>query len=654
MVRVLIASNGPVFSRSISRMIGPNNYEISRTCSGSEAASILRCGKVDFCFLQDSLPDQNGLEICEELSRNQDAIHVPIIIFSWDDAIKPVAFEKGASGFLKIPCRSDEVFEIAARWSRSILNAGSEPRKDRTPLYAGQDYRSNGDTTTEDDVEDGDSAANEEHEESPVILLVDDSKFIHKSVGQFLRENEYQVLDAYNGVEGVKLTKEHSPSLIISDIDMPEMNGYEMCKKIKEDKDTRHIPILILSSRGDGVDADRGFDAGANDFLTKPVSEDELLSRLAIILSASSGDAQTREKILVVEDSALQRNVICQGLLQQGFQVIDAANGQEGLDLAIEHAPDLVVTDSEMPVMNGRDMTRALKKLEASKDIPILMLTAADTPEARVKGEHAGVSAYLTKPFVADKVVVIVEKLIAERRLRREKQAMQRYLSESAVAAAIDAAETKGDVRDVMRAEEKFVTIFFCDIVGFTPMTEKMEASELINLLNDYFDLVVPIFHKNGGIIDKFIGDAIMAMFVGEDEEGHVASAYNAVLTGLSMIQTLDDFNKERPHTINIRVGINSGPVNMGDIGSRHHRRDYTAIGDHVNIAARLESVADQNSVLISESTKLLIDGMVRVQPVGPIEVKGKSKPISVYNVDAILESESMASGRGPGAEVQR
>jgi class 3 adenylate cyclase len=231
---------------------------------------------------------------------------------------------------------------------------------------------------------------------------------------------------------------------------------------------------------------------------------------------------------------------------------------------------------------------------------------------------------------------------------------MQRYLSESAVAAAVDAAEAKGDVRDVMRAEEKFVTIFFADIVGFTPMTEKMEASELINLLNDYFDLVVPIFHKNGGIIDKFIGDAIMALFVGEDEEGHVESAYSAVLTGLLMIQTLGEFNKERPHTISIRVGINSGPVNMGDIGSRHHRRDYTAIGDHVNIAARLESVADQNSVLISESTNQLIDGMVRVQPVGPIKVKGKSKSISVYNVDAIFESKSMASGRGPGAEVQR
>jgi class 3 adenylate cyclase len=185
-------------------------------------------------------------------------------------------------------------------------------------------------------------------------------------------------------------------------------------------------------------------------------------------------------------------------------------------------------------------------------------------------------------------------------------------------------------------------------------MTEQMEANELIQLLNDYFDAVAPIFKEGGGIIDKFIGDAIMALFIGANEEGHRKSAYNAVSTGLKMIETLGAFNEERPRAINVRVGINSGPVNMGDIGSRYYRRDYTVIGDHVNIAARLESVADHNSVLISESTYQLIDGLVRAQPVGPIEVKGKSERISVYKVEAVLEPDIMAPGRVSGAELQR
>lgn len=652
MVRVLIASNGPLFARSLSRMIGRQQYDIVCTSRGSEARSLLSGGQVDLCFLQDSLPDQNGLDICEEVSRTHDDKPVPIIIFSSNDAVKSTALSKGAAGFLKVPCRADEVSDIAARWSRSIRDAESGSRADRTSSGARDVSKPKDEEAAADAMAAGDSAAAGEIENSPLILLVDDSRFIHKSVGVFLRENGYQVLDVYNGVEGVKLAKERSPNLIISDIDMPEMDGYDMCKVIKEDEVTRHIPILILSSREEGIDVDRGFDAGANDFLTKPVSENELLSRLDLMLSTTSGAARAREKILVVEDSALQRNVIGQGLLQQGFQVISAVNGQEGLELAIEYAPDLIVTDSEMPVMNGRDMTRALKKLEELKDTPVIMLTAADTPEARAKGEHAGVSVYLAKPFVPDKIVVIVEKLIAERRLLREKQAMQRYLSEAAVAAAVDAAESTGDVREIMRAEEKFATIFFSDIVGFTPMTEQMEAHELIKLLNDYFDAVAPIFQASGGTIDKFIGDAIMAVFIGEDEESHGRSAYNAVLTGLKMLQTLEAFNEGRPHAISVRVGINSGPVSMGDIGSRHHRRDYTVIGDHVNIAARLESVADHNSVLISESTYQLIDGLVSVQPVGPIEVKGKSKPISVYKVDAVLEPETMAPGRVPGEEL--
>jgi class 3 adenylate cyclase len=370
------------------------------------------------------------------------------------------------------------------------------------------------------------------------------------------------------------------------------------------------------------------------------------------MLSARSRDAQGREKILVVEDSALQRSVIVQGLSQQGFRVLGAADGQAGLELAIEQVPDLVVTDSEMPVMNGRDMTRELRKVESLKDIPVLMLTAADTPQARAKSEHAGVSAYLAKPFVPDKVVIIAEKLISERRLLRERQAMQQYLSESAVEAAVDAAGSTGDVRKVMRAEQQFVTVLFADIVGFTPMTEQMEPEDLIKLLNEYFDAMAPLFRENGGIIDKFIGDAIMAIFVGSDDEGHSHSAYNAVRTGLKMIQTLETFNAERGDTVNIRVGINSGPVIMGDIGSRFYRRDFTVIGDHVNIAARLESAAEHGTVLISESTYQLVDELVGAQRLGPIEVKGKSEPISVYKVTHILNSSVEALEKSVRREV--
>jgi len=105
-----------------------------------------------------------------------------------------------------------------------------------------------------------------------------------------------------------------------------------------------------------------------------------------------------------------------------------------------------------------------LKKRENLQDIPVLMLTASDSSQDRVKGEHAGVAAFLSKPFVPDKVIVIAEKLIGERRLLRERRAMHHYLSDST-----------GAVSNIMRAEDTFATVFFTDIVGFTPLTERLE-----------------------------------------------------------------------------------------------------------------------------------------------------------------------------------
>jgi len=105
------------------------------------------------------------------------------------------------------------------------------------------------------------------------------------------------LLSAYNGGEGFRLALEHAPDLLISDIDMPVMNGYEMCQRIKESESTRGIPILILSARGAGVDIDRGFDAGANDFLTKTVADNELLSRIEMTLDSALASL-TREVLV--------------------------------------------------------------------------------------------------------------------------------------------------------------------------------------------------------------------------------------------------------------------------------------------------------------------------------------------------------------------
>ena len=600
--RILIASNSKLFSRALTRVVSNDKYEVTTVADGKEVLANIE--NIDLYLLQDSLASVTGLEICQQL-RHSEQKDKPTIIFSHQSKFEAEALEKGASAFLKVPCQSEDLLKLIEQWLE-FATMGAPQKTKLTPATEVEI-----DPSPDDEIQEINTTAEVEKQEAilpqetasqpPCILLVDDSRLIHASVGRIIDENGFKLIHAMDGVEGLEKAIEYIPDLIISDLDMPNMNGYEMCQEIKQRNVTQDIPVVILSTRGTGLDIDKGFDVGANDFLTKPVDEAELISRINLTLG-SQGESSLRERILVVDDSMLVLNMMKQGLSQQGFEVLTANDGQEGYNAAVEHEPDLIITDFNMPKMDGRELTRALKSREELSNIPVLMLTAADSDTDQKKGKHAGISAFLSKPFPPDKLVVIAEKLIAERRLIRERQAMQHYLSESAVEAAVAAADQKSAV-DQMRVEETFLTIFFTDIVGFTPMTERMDPSNLVNLLNEYFDEMVVILKQNGATIDKFVGDAIMALFLESKNRSHEECAYNAVKTGLEMIEALRTFNQNRQDQVNIRVGIYSGTVIMGDIGSKLYRRDYTVIGDSVNIAARLESAAEKGSVLVSDTT---------------------------------------------------
>ena len=638
--KVLIASNSKLFSRTLTRVVDSNKYEVTTVVDGNEVLASIE--NIDLCLLQDSLANVTGLEICQQL-RHSEQKNKPIIIFSHQSKLEDEALEKGASAFLKVPCHSEDVLKLIEKW----LDFSTMGVSQKTKLTTATEVEIA--PSTDDEIQEIDTVTGEEEKQETIlpqgtqstdsqpscILLVDDSRLIHASVGKIIDENGFKLIHAMDGVEGLQKAVEYIPDLIISDLDMPNMNGYEMCQEIKQREVTQDIPVVILSARGAGLDIDKGFDVGANDFLTKPVDEAELISRINLTLG-SQGESSLREKILVVDDSALVRNMMKQGLSQQGFEILTANDGQEGYDAAVEHEPDLIVTDFNMPKMDGRELTRALKSREALSDIPVLMLTAADSDTDQRKGKHAGVAAFLSKPFPPDKLVVIAEKLIAERRLIRERQAMRHYLSESAVEAAAAAADQKSTV-DQMRVEEAFLTIFFTDIVGFTPMTERMDPGDLVNLLNEYFDEMVVILKENGATIDKFVGDAIMALYLESKNRSREECAYNAVKAGLEMIEALRKFNENRQDQVNIRVGINSGTVIMGDIGSKLYRRDHTVIGDNVNIAARLESSAEKGSVLVSDTTYKLIKDFVEIENTSSIVVKGKAEELLVHKVSQLL-----------------
>ncbi|MBI9107074.1 MAG: response regulator [Spirochaetales bacterium] len=457
--------------------------------------------------------------------------------------------------------------------------------------------------------------------EEEIILFIDDSRLIHKMVDAILTPQGFCVKHAYNGFEGLRMAGELSPDLIITDIQMPEMDGYEVCRKIKEDDRLCGIPVLIQSSLTDGIHIDRGFESGADDYITKPINQAELISRINSFLISVP---KSRETILVADNSKLISNMITTGLKKQGFDCLTASGGPEVLSIAEKESIDLFIISQVLSGMEGREVVRSLRRLPATKSCPIIMLSSRDSRLDLVKSRSAGVSEFISKPFSVERMLVTVEKLLAEYRFIKERDAMSMYLSEAAMDHAGELAKSKSPL--AMRAEAAFRTILFTDIVGFTPLCEELPPEKVIELLNSYFDMMVGIIRENGGTIDKFIGDAIMAVFGGKEN-----GAILAVKSGMEMTSALEEFNRTSIRPINIRIGINSGEVVLGDLGSQHFRRDYTLIGDAVNIAQRLEGAAPENRILVSDATMEMVKDYFDAESREPIALKGKQDMIKTH-----------------------
>ncbi|NLI93260.1 MAG: adenylate/guanylate cyclase domain-containing protein [Peptococcaceae bacterium] len=184
----------------------------------------------------------------------------------------------------------------------------------------------------------------------------------------------------------------------------------------------------------------------------------------------------------------------------------------------------------------------------------------------------------------------------------------------------------------------KDVSLMFVDIRGFTPLSEKMQPEEVINILNEYLDLCTKAVFQFEGTLDKFIGDGVMSIFgVPIAQEDHAERAVRAALVMKANSGKLaEDLEKRYGKSVFFGIGINSGPAVIGNIGS-HDRLDYTAIGDTVNLAARLESNAKPGQILISSETYDRVKHMVQCTKLEPIKVKGKEKPVEIYQVDGIL-----------------
>lgn len=324
------------------------------------------------------------------------------------------------------------------------------------------------------------------------------------------------------------------------------------------------------------------------------------------------------------------------------YEVVDAINGNRALETVVDEMPDLILLDVNMPGMNGFEVCRRLKADEEIRNIPIIMLTALTDVESRVKGLDAGADDYLSKPFSPQELLARVERslrskavsddLRASHEALQEQQELIKHTFARFVAGPIVEQLLKDPTQIKLGGQLQLVTVLFADLQGFTTLSEHTEPEELLQLLNSYHTFMVNIVLKYGGTIDKFLGDGLMALYnTPVEQEDHVA---RAVKTALHIQDEMHWFSQDirEDHRTMVNFGIHTGTAIVGNVGSEN-LMDFTAVGDTVNIAARLQGIADNGEILVStevyEATQDFVFGRSR----GEILVKGRREPIAVYQI---------------------
>lgn len=342
-------------------------------------------------------------------------------------------------------------------------------------------------------------------------------------------------------------------------------------------------------------------------------------------------------KILVVDDEAdlevLIRQKFRQKIREHLYEFVFAANGVHALEqLEQHHDVDVVLSDINMPEMDGLTLLTRLN--EQNGLLKSVIVSAYGDMDNIRTAMNRGAFDFITKPVNFEDLELTMEKTIKHvSQLRetvkaiKENNILKMYVDET----VLNFMGGREFESSLAANETVDCTVAFFDICGFTSISENESPDRVVKLLNSYFDVMVKEIIAQGGYIDKFIGDAIMAVFRGEY---HLDRAIDAALSVRAKIAQLPKELDQNAFTPNVSIGINSGEMISGNIGSATLRRlDYTVIGDVVNTAQRLQSAAQPGQILINESSYQKVKESFSCKPVGELHLKNKSQPVNTYEV---------------------
>ena len=335
-----------------------------------------------------------------------------------------------------------------------------------------------------------------------------------------------------------------------------------------------------------------------------------------------------RPLILAVDDEPANLALLVKLLKHHGYDVLEAGDGVSAIHIIDRQTPDLVLLDVMMPNLDGIEVCRRLRNRPECVGLPILLLTALNETEDKVRGLEAGANDFLAKPFDESELFARVQSLLRTKALQdRLADLLGRYVSQSVADEAM-----RDPFAVSLGGDRRKVSTLFADLRGYTALAAEHAPEETLELLNRYLTAVSDAVEAQGGTVADLLGDGVFAFFGAPVQHpDDPQRAVHAALATQAAVAAL-----EIPSMPGIRlqagIGITTGEVIAGNVGSER-RMHYAVVGDAVNVAARLQAAAGPGQILVDEVTHGAVANTVQSQDLGTLRLAGKGDWVRAFNV---------------------
>jgi len=367
----------------------------------------------------------------------------------------------------------------------------------------------------------------------------------------------------------------------------------------------------------------------------------------------------TPAKILVVDDTPKNVKLLADLLTVKGYSVVTAESGRQALAQLDAEWPDLVLLDVVMPEMSGYEVCRKIRENPMTQILPVVMVTALDPAEERIKGLDAGADDFLTKPINRAELLARVRSLLRIKELHDEVQSQSAELSEwnkkleQRVQEQVNQLErlgrlkrffspqlaeliVSGEAEDPLKTHRRELTVVYLDLRGFTAFAESAEPEEVMEILHEYHAAMGKLILEYEGTLEHFAGDGMMIFF--NDPVPVENPAERAVRMTLAMRERVKELTikwRKLGHDLDFGVGIAQGYATIGAIGFEG-RWEYGAIGSVPNLSARLCGEAKPSEILVSQRVFASVEEIVEAEAMGELMLKGFHRPVAAYKILAL------------------